>query len=566
MNPTHAIDLAEGWVFRRGDDLGWAAPEIPGEGWTPIKVGVYWQSAGHPGYNGWGWYRTRVRIPSALRDNPAYARTHTILLSLGPVDDCDQTFLNGSEVGRTGDLPPNYSSAYNIPRRYRIPEELIKWDADNTIAVRVYDGGGNGGICPGPVTLGLPGLADFVTAEIGLGRGDGIFAGPGPVPVALTIRNGYVTTIKGTLVCRIATDDRKPVETFEKDVEIPRDGTGKAEFVFTPPHPGFYRVDFSIANAADGASFSAGMNLGFDPEKQVAPLTRQPDFQQYWDDARKDLAGITPGFALTRKPEMDNQAVEVSLVEMRSIGNARIRGWLTVPRKPGRYSAILQVPGHSAPMSPALDVNDMVVLALDIRGHGNSKDDVNPGFPGYMVSGIEDKMKYIYRGAYMDCVRGVDYLVSRPDVDPKRIGVEGGSQGGALSFATAALDSRIALAATDVPFLSDFHGYCAVAEWPKTEFAGWLAQNTGRTWDDVHRVLSYIDIKNLAPWIKCPVLMSAGLQDPTCPPRINFAAYNQVKGDKEYRVYPHGDHGGGGDVHRKLKYAWIRKRFGLPAS
>jgi len=566
MVMTCSIDLTEGWIFRRGDDPGWTAPNLDRTGWSPIKVGTPWQSAGHEGYNGWGWYRTRVVIPAAMRDDPVYARTKTVLLALGPVDDCDQTFVNGSLVGETGRMPPDYASAYNVLRRYRIPEELINWDGENTIAVRVYDGGGNGGITTGPVTIGLPELADFVTAGISLGRGDGIFTGPGPVPLGLEIRNGYVTALKGRLVCLIATDDKKPVGSFEKDVEIPRDGTGRVEFPFTPPHPGFYRVGFSIANAADGAEFSAAMNLGFDPERQEAGLTRGDDFRKYWDDARRELAGIVPRFTVNPKPEMDTPAVTVHLVEMRSIGNALIRGWLTVPREPGRYPAILQVPGHSAPMSPALDVPDMVVLALDIRGHGNSKDDVNPGFPGYMISGIEDKMKYVYRGAYMDCVRGVDYLVSRPDVDAARIAVEGGSQGGALTFATAALDPRIAAAAPDVPFLSDFHGYCAVAEWPRNEFEGWLARNPGKTWDDVHRTLSYIDIKNLTPWIKCPVFMSAGLQDPVCPPRINFAAYNQIRSHKEYRIYPHGDHGGGGDAHRKLKYAWIRKRFGLPVS
>ena len=132
-----------------------------------------------------------------------------------------------------------------------------------------------------------------------------------------------------------------------------------------------------------------------------------------------------------------------------------------------------------------------------------------------------------------------------------------------LSFAAASLDSRIKLCAPDVPFLSDFKEYSKVAGWPSNEFLDFAKAHPEQGVDGVFKVLSYFDIMNLAPWIRCPLLMSAGLQDPTCPPRINFAAYNNVSSDKEYRVYPYGDHGGGGGDHWALKYAWIRKHFGM---
>jgi len=74
--------------------------------------------------------------------------------------------------------------------------------------------------------------------------------------------------------------------------------------------------------------------------------------------------------------------------------------------------------------------------------------------------------------------------------------------------------------------------------------------------------LSYIDIKNLAPWIKAPVLMSIGLKDETCPPHINFAAFNQLTVPKEYIVYPEAGHGLPG-INNEVKYDYIRKNFGL---
>ena len=58
----------------------------------------------------------------------------------------------------------------------------------------------------------------------------------------------------------------------------------------------------------------------------------------------------------------------------------------------------------------------------------------------------------------------IDFLCSRPEVDVSRIAVEGASQGGALTFATAALNNdRIAVCAPQVPFLSDFRDYFKVA-------------------------------------------------------------------------------------------------------
>jgi cephalosporin-C deacetylase-like acetyl esterase len=208
----------------------------------------------------------------------------------------------------------------------------------------------------------------------------------------------------------------------------------------------------------------------------------------------------------------------------------------------------------------------MVSLALNIRGHGNSRDNIDPGFrgdPGYLLCQIQDKEMYIYRGAYMDCRRAVDFLFSRPEVDTTRVAVEGGSQGGALTFATAALNNdRIAVAVPAVPFLSDFPDYFRCASWPGNEFINYVQKHPETSWDKVYETLSYIDIKNLAKWIKCPVLMGVGLVDETCPPHINFAAYNQLKVPKQYIVYPESGHSIPGEFgERRMEF--IRQHFGM---
>ena len=184
-------------------------------------------------------------------------------------------------------------------------------------------------------------------------------------------------------------------------------------------------------------------------------------------------------------------------------------------------------------------------------------------FTNYLINNIDDKEKYVYRGAYMDCVRGVDFLCSRPEVDASRIAVEGASQGGALTFATAALNNdRIKVCAPQVPFLSDFRDYFRVATWPGNEFKNYIETEKKLTWDEVYYTLSYFDIKNLAPMIRAPLIMGVGLMDDVCPPHINFAAYNNVTSEKKYLVYPQAGHGLPQDFYN-AKMEWIKNKFGM---
>ena len=262
---------------------------------------------------------------------------------------------------------------------------------------------------------------------------------------------------------------------------------------------------------------------------------------------------------------MSKGSRNVYIVEMRSLGNVLIRGWYAVPKKSGKYPAIMHVQGYSGYMKLdwGYQGDDMVVLALNVRGHGFSKDNVNPGFPGYLQYFVNDKEQYVYRGAYMDTRRAIDFLVSRQEVDASKIVVEGGSQGGALSIATAALNNdRIALCVPHVPFLSDFKDYFKTANWPANEFISYVNTHPEVGWKKVYETLSYIDIKNLAPWVKCQVLMGVGLVDDVCPPHINFAAYNQMKVKKEYIVYPTSGHGIPSEYHT-FKYQWIKKELGM---
>ncbi len=362
---------------------------------------------------------------------------------------------------------------------------------------------------------------------------------------------------------KVVSDFGEEIATLKKEVVVKKHTTGEVNFTLAGIKPGFYKVTAGVQS--NMVTKQIVVNFGYEPEKIVSPADPQPDFNEFWDRAKKELAAVDPQFKLIKIDSLCTEKHNVYLVEMRSLGNALIRGWYQVPVKPGRYPAIMQVPGYSSVMKPEY-INygdDFIGFGLNIRGHGNSKDDVHPPFPGYILTNIEDKEKYIYRGAYMDCARGIDFLFSRPEVDTTRVVVEGASQGGALTFATAALNNtRIKLCVPQVPFLSDFRHYFKVATWPGNEFVTYVETEKRATWDEVFYTLSYFDIKNLAPMIKAPLLMGVGLKDDVCPPHINFAAYNNVKGEKSYIAYPESGHGLPQDFYT-AKMDWIRKNLGM---
>jgi cephalosporin-C deacetylase len=186
------------------------------------------------------------------------------------------------------------------------------------------------------------------------------------------------------------------------------------------------------------------------------------------------------------------------------------------------------VPGYSAGMVPWRGLPNAAIFYFNIRGHGNSKSPTIPGFPGFLLHNLGNANKYIYKGAYLDCVRAIDFLTTRPEINANAIGVAGASQGGALSFAAAALDKRVKALAPDVPFLSDFKNYFEIADWPGNEVKQAIAQQS-LVANEVYTSLSYFDIKNLASNITQPIFMGVGLRDNICPPAINFAAFNNTK-------------------------------------
>jgi cephalosporin-C deacetylase len=549
------------WKFKTGDDPAWASVDYNDVQWRTIQAGTLWESQGYNAYDGYAWYRSKIIIPSAIKSKAE--KYGGFMLNLAKIDDTDEAYFNGIKVGQTGKFPPEYEGQYNVERTYEIPMKHIQWDQANTIAVRVFDNGGGGGIYGGIPMLTVKGLQDLFSLSVALSSPDHIYQNTQSIRMPVVIDNKSDESFRGNLNLAVMSDFKNPVHTQNKAVDIKKKSKETVEFELKDLTPGFYMV--TAVFKSDLNSTFHTFAIGVAPEQVISPPDPADDFDAYWQRAKKELAAVDPQYKLTKLDSLCTPKRDIYLLEMRSLGNVLIRAWYGVPTKPGKYPAILHVQGYSTYVQPGwmYQGDDFVTLGLNIRGHGNSCDNINPGFPGYLLHQLHDREMYIYRGAYMDCIRAMDFLCTRPEVDTERIVVEGGSQGGALSFATAALDNeRIRLCVPAVPFLSDFRDYFQVAAWPGNEFIKYVADHPQTSWEEIYQTLSYIDIKNLAPRIKAPVYMFAGLMDETCPPHINFAAYNNVKSKKQYKVYPYAGHNLP-DEHNRLKYQWIKEQLGM---
>jgi len=168
---AHEFHVVNGdWKFREGDSLLWKSSDFNDASWQTLKLPSTWEK--HSNYtqdNVYGWYRRELTVPAELKGED-------IIINLGKIDDADETYFNGVKVGGLGSFPPNYTTAWDYLRYYKIPRELINYGAGNSIAVRVFDGIMGGGIydegekiIEGPFESTSPGGsgAGYINAGIG---------------------------------------------------------------------------------------------------------------------------------------------------------------------------------------------------------------------------------------------------------------------------------------------------------------------------------------------------------------------------------------------------------------
>ena len=280
------------------------------------------------------------------------------------------------------------------------------------------------------------------------------------------------------------------------------------------------------------------------------PLYREADFEKFWDTT----------IAEAIKQPLNAELIPVNLplanlqayaVRFDGYKGGRIAGWYLRPTIAGKFPGLCMYHGYSGRGPRLLEMvkdaaQGICVLSMDCRGQLGQSQDANVVAEGHaygwMTKGIRDPNEYYYRYVYADAVRALELLARREEVDESRLAITGGSQGGAITLAVAALSERPILAMPDVPFLCDFKRAVAITPaGPYPEIANFLRQFPSLH-EQAFRTLSYFDCMNLATWITCRTVVSNSLWDDICPPSTIFAVYNHLTCEKRMEIYPFHKH------------------------
>jgi cephalosporin-C deacetylase len=301
------------------------------------------------------------------------------------------------------------------------------------------------------------------------------------------------------------------------------------------------------------------------PETFPSTVVKPPDFDAFWSAvlAEADRLPLAPTFEPV--PLRSTDEVDVFDVRFTSLDGLRIAAWYCRPAgSAGPLPGLMIVPGYvSEPLVPkAWAAQGYAALSLAPRGKLRSNASFNPGYPGLLTHNITDRNTYGYRGFYADAYRAVDVLLSRPEVDPSRVGVHGSSQGGALTLLISALRREITCGAAGAPYLCGFMDAASLTHsYPYQEINDYLRLYPERA-EAVRATVAYFDIVNFADRIACPMLVNIGLEDDVCPPETGFAVAKAMTNARvDLQVYPDCAHDAGSAFHARLVAEFLARHL-----
>lgn len=317
-------------------------------------------------------------------------------------------------------------------------------------------------------------------------------------------------------------------------------------------------------------------DLPLDALREYRPVLKAPaELDAFWARTIASAHAAAQPVRIT-PAQTPVTAVRIEDLEFSGFGGDRIRGWIVRPIDETPAPAVVEFIGYGGGRGHAGDkltwgAAGYVHVIMDTRGQGagwRSGDTPDPhgtasSTPGFMTRGIRDPDDYYYRRLYTDAVRLLEEVAALPWVDAQHIAVTGGSQGGGISIAAAALSDRVAALMPDVPFLCDFpRSITRTPEPPFTEITRYLSVHRDAE-QAVLDTLAHFDGAVLAPRITVPALFSVGLMDEIVLPSTVFAAYHALgSADRTIEVYPYNGHEGGGFDHWLTQVRWLGERFG----
>ncbi|OUS01650.1 hypothetical protein A9Q86_07730 [Flavobacteriales bacterium 33_180_T64] len=268
------------------------------------------------------------------------------------------------------------------------------------------------------------------------------------------------------------------------------------------------------------------------------------DFDEFWQKTLTEL-GTEFKSVVIRDSIVENKKWTLHKIE--SFQGVNFKAWVSEPLEGQKYPVKIKFSGfgrvnansNEIPHKWFLKEEKSINMVIDVREQGISRE--GEMVKGFLTKGLENRNDYIYRGAFMDAVRSVDFIAEHPKSDGNII-VTGGSQGGALSIVATALNPKVTMSIIGFPFYTDLYNYDK-QKWPmKILIRKTKTTDTGL--DELYHTLSYFDMLNFADKIDTPLFLRTQKLDTITPKEGAIKFFNAIKSTKkELYIEPCEGHG-----------------------
>jgi len=304
--------------------------------------------------------------------------------------------------------------------------------------------------------------------------------------------------------------------------------------------------------------------------KYLPELTKEPDFEEFWE---KQLARnkIHPLNTVLNEYDFPVKNIKIYDITIEAHDQTVIHGWYVVPESKETIPCIVKYHGfgghRGAPQHHlSCAAMGLAVIAFDCRDQGgqtgNNSSWSNGSRTSVVSQGILNPDEYYSKHLYLDAIRALDFASSRDEIDQSRIAIMGGSQGGALVSAMAALDDRPTIAIGAVPSNSNITARVMKEHGSFSSVSNYLRKHPDQI-EQCLKTLSYFDTMNMADKITCPYFAGVGGKDPICPAEMFYATYNRLQHEKHIEIYPFNGHEGGGEIFEEVAIKFIAEKFNL---
>lgn len=321
------------------------------------------------------------------------------------------------------------------------------------------------------------------------------FYGTDSPTVEIMAVNGRGVPALVDVKCGIWSHAGMPMYEISQRGTVPQYDSLAMSFAFKTMKPGFYNAVLS-----DNGRIVKTVNIAYEPEKILSrehftddtPVSDR-NFERLVEEVKGELPGVRRQFSIERNKRMSGKEKNVYDFRMLSRDDKVVKGYIAFPRgKKGLPAMISFLPMEGRGENPLADFtaqHDMVELVV--------------------YAGERGRGEMHFRNTLTDVALCLEYIMNRPEIDKGKVYTQGERAAAGLSCVASALDNRVKASFVSSP--------------------------------DFSRFIECFTAESVAAGIVAPLLFGMGLQDKAVRLQEDFAVYNNIKGVKEYFIFPAGE-------------------------